>query len=244
MALRRPARRSPTGRTTPVTRSLRTAPQPVTDPPPGPPPCRHVPGPTSGNAPKGGRGRSVITPSAAGHGVSASLVLVRRAASRIQRPDFRHLQDIREVPKPKYLRVPNAPPAPGPTRRPALPAGRGPGTRKGRTMRIYDPAERIVYVHLAAQVQRRGTPPRMDDGVPDRLLGGYATSRPVRGCAGTPASRTPPLRWSRSPGHAAAIVVPIRGARRGRAARSAPRSRDPPDGPHGTEREPTRGVTP
>ncbi|MDP9391616.1 MAG: hypothetical protein M3P89_09585 [Actinomycetota bacterium] len=45
-------------------------------------------------------------------------------------------------------------------------------------MRIYDPAERIVYVHLAAQVQRRGTPPRMDDWVPDRLPGGYANQSP------------------------------------------------------------------
>ena len=45
-------------------------------------------------------------------------------------------------------------------------------------MRIYDPAERIVYVHLASAAQRHAAAPRTHDAMLDRLPVGYANQSP------------------------------------------------------------------
>ncbi|MFP5369405.1 MAG: hypothetical protein ACLGI3_01450 [Actinomycetes bacterium] len=44
-------------------------------------------------------------------------------------------------------------------------------------MRTYDPAERIVYVHLPSPALRPSAA-RTDDAVPDRLPTGYANQSP------------------------------------------------------------------
>lgn len=45
-------------------------------------------------------------------------------------------------------------------------------------MKVYDPSERIVYVHLASEIQRYSAAPRTHDAVPDRLPVGYANQSP------------------------------------------------------------------
>ncbi len=45
-------------------------------------------------------------------------------------------------------------------------------------MNVYDPTKRIVYVHLASEVVRHGTPLRTEDPTPDRLPDGYANQSP------------------------------------------------------------------
>ena len=64
-------------------------------------------------------------------------------------------------------------------------------------MRIYDPAERIVYVHLTSPAQRPGATQPPHDAVLDRLPAGYA-------------NQSPRTRVRRDPGRR--ITTPLAGA--------------------------------
>ena len=45
-------------------------------------------------------------------------------------------------------------------------------------MKVYDPAERIVYVHLASPAPQHWPAARVEDGTLDRLPAGYANQSP------------------------------------------------------------------
>lgn len=86
-------------------------------------------------------------------------------------------------------------------------------------MKVYDPAEGIVYVHLAAQVPQRSA--GKEHGLPQHLPAGYANQSPrtrVRSDAG-PTDSVGALRSVTDT--AAADVVPIRACSGGAAASAA-----------------------